>query len=68
MDKKISTFKEIGYTEKILDVRSFRVKHLMGLLPTNNQSGNEGTPTIGGGNISGGIERALNESEQVCDG
>lgn len=28
---------EIGYTKKILDVRSFRVKHLLGLLPDSKQ-------------------------------
>jgi len=48
-------FKEIGYTDKILDVRSFRVKSLLGLLPEN-------TPKSG---IEGSAERALAESEQV---
>lgn len=33
---------EIGYSEKVLDVRSFRVKSLLGLMSENENGGNEG--------------------------
>ncbi|KAI6191354.1 hypothetical protein M3Y97_00219300 [Aphelenchoides bicaudatus] len=57
---------EIGYSEKVLDVRAFRVKSLLGLMPENDGIHNERyrqkSPDIGSKNKG---QKALNESEQA---